>query len=103
VAYDSDLEKVEKVTLEAAQQILNEVEGGYLKENPSLRFQNLGDSGIGLSVYLRVKEYSKQYLIKHEFIKRLMKRYKEEGIVIPYPVRTIEFAEGSNLPFKEPR
>jgi small-conductance mechanosensitive channel len=28
-------------------------------------------------------------LIKHEFIKRLHKRFDEEGIVIPFRIRTI--------------
>ena len=30
-----------------------------------------------------------QYLVKHEFIKRLHARYKTEGIEIPFPQRTL--------------
>ncbi|HDK25670.1 MAG TPA: mechanosensitive ion channel family protein, partial [Candidatus Atribacteria bacterium] len=30
-----------------------------------------------------------RYLVTHEFIKRLHKRYKEEGIEIPFPIRTV--------------
>ena len=32
---------------------------------------------------------SRQFLIKHEFIKRLHARYAREGITIPYPQRTL--------------
>ena len=42
---------------------------------------------------LRVKEFVDQYLIKHEFIKRLHERYKKEGIIIPYPIRTIHYEQ----------
>jgi len=31
------------------------------------------------------------YLVKHEFIKRLDKRYAQEGINIPYPIRAINY------------
>jgi len=29
------------------------------------------------------------FLIKHEFIKRLHARYQKEGITIPFPIRTV--------------
>ena len=38
---------------------------------------------------LRGNTFVDQYLIKHEFIKRLKERYDREGINIPFPVRTI--------------
>jgi len=40
-------------------------------------------------VILRAREYVDQYLLKHEFIKRLHDRYRREGITIPFPIRTI--------------
>jgi small-conductance mechanosensitive channel len=101
VSYNSDLEKVECVTLEVARQILKEVEGGDPNKEPSLRFHTFGDSSINMNVSLSVKEYSKQYIVKHQFMKRLHKRFHEEGIVIPYPVRTIEFADGARELFRK--
>lgn len=101
VAYDSDLEKVERVTLEVALGVLREVEGAAPEKEPSLRFHTLGESGINMNVAMTVREYSKQYLIKHQFIKRLHTRFKAEGIVIPYPVRTIEFAEGHEIQIRK--
>jgi small-conductance mechanosensitive channel len=30
-----------------------------------------------------------KYLVRHEFIKALHKRYNAEGIEIPFPIRTV--------------
>ncbi|OPX17834.1 mechanosensitive ion channel protein MscS [candidate division WOR-3 bacterium 4484_100] len=89
VSYDSDLEKVEKVTIEVAKKVLKEVPGGIPDFEPFIRYHTFGDFSINFSVILRVKEFVDQYLIKHEFIKRLHKRYQAEGIEIPFPIHTI--------------
>ena len=89
VGYGSDLEKVERVTIEVAKEVMKEVQGGIAEHEPFIRFKELGQSGINLSVILRGREFTDQYLIKHEFIKRIIERYKKEGIEIPFPVRTV--------------
>ncbi len=89
ISYESDLEKVEKVTLEVAKEILKEIEGGIPDFDPFMRYHTFDDFSINFNVMLRAKEFFDQYLIKHEFIKRLHKRYKKEGIEIPFPIRTI--------------
>lgn len=89
VSYSSDLAKVEQVTLEVAKEVMREVPGGVVEFEPILRFQAFEDSGVRLSVVLRAREYSDQYLIRHEFIKRLLMRYRQEGIEIPYPTRAV--------------
>jgi len=89
VSYDSDLEQVEKVTLEVANEIMREIPGGVPHYEPAIRYHTFADFSINLNVVLLAQEFASQYLIKHEFIKRLHKRYNQEGIVIPYPIRTI--------------
>ena len=42
---------------------------------------------------LRAKEFVDNYLVKHEFIKRLHKRYAKEGINIPYPIHAINYSQ----------
>jgi len=93
VHYDSDLKKVEKVTCEVGREVMKEVSGGVSGFEPFIRYGSFGDSSIGFTVILRAKEFVDQYLIKHEFIKRLQERYKKEGIVIPYPIRTIHYEQ----------
>lgn len=93
VHYDSDLSKVEKVTCEVAREVMNEVAGGVPHFEPFIRYHTFGDFSINFTLILRAKEFVDQYLIKHEFIKRLHERYAKEGIVIPYPIRAIDYEQ----------
>jgi small-conductance mechanosensitive channel len=95
VAYDSDLEHVEKVTTEVVAEVMTEITGAVPDHEPAVRFHTFGDSRIGFTVILGVGEFSDQYRIKHEFIKRLHKRYRAEGIRIPAPTRTVALQQGS--------
>ncbi|MFH1445282.1 MAG: mechanosensitive ion channel family protein [Nanoarchaeota archaeon] len=89
VAYTEDLYKVEKVTLEVANEMQKTVDGAVKDHEPMVRFNNFGDSNIDFSVILRVEEFTKKYLITHEFIKALKKRFDKEKIEISWPVRKI--------------
>ncbi|HUU05192.1 MAG TPA: mechanosensitive ion channel family protein [Patescibacteria group bacterium] len=91
VAYESDLEKVEKVTIEVAGEVMREIPGGVSDFEPFTRYHTFGDSSINFTVILKAKEFVDQYILKHEFIKRLHKRYQAEGITIPFPIRTLHF------------
>ncbi len=92
VHYDSDLEHVERVTKEVAREAMREEPGGDETYEPLVRYRQFNDFSIDFNVVMRVKEISAQYPLKHEFAKRLHRRYREEGIVIPFPIRTVEFA-----------
>jgi small-conductance mechanosensitive channel len=89
VAYGSDLDRVERVSVEVARQVMQEVEGGVPTSEPSVAYKKFGDSAIEFSVNLRCQEFVNQYRLTHEFIKRLHLRYQEEGIDIPFPIRTV--------------
>jgi small-conductance mechanosensitive channel len=89
VHYDSDLEQVEKVTIEVAKEILRTVPGGVPSFEPFIRYHTFNQSSIDFTVILRAREFVDSFLIKHEFIKRLQKRYQKEGIIIPFPIRTV--------------
>jgi len=89
VGYNSDLALVEKVTIEVAKEVMAEVQGGIPEFEPAVRYQKFADSGIDLNVVLRAREFVDQYALRHEMIKRLLVRYRQEGIDIPYPIRTL--------------
>lgn len=93
VGYESDLEKVEKISIQVAKEILEKIEGGVREFEPFVRFYNFGDSSIDLKVFMKVKEYADQFLVSSEFIKALHKRYNQEGINIPFPIRTVLMPE----------
>ena len=92
--HGSDLDLVERVTLEVARDVMRTVTGGVARFEPGLRFQGFGDSAILLLVVLRAREFEAVQTVRHEFVKRLQAHYRREGIVIPYPIRTLDFAAG---------
>lgn len=94
VSYQSDLEQVERVTLEMAREVMREVPGGIPEFEPAVRFHTFGDFSINFSVVLRAREFADQYLLRHEFIKRLHARYQKEGIEIPFPISTVYLKTG---------
>lgn len=93
VSYDSDLKEVEKITVEVAKEILNEVQGGAPEFEPFIRYHTFADFSINFTVIMYVKEFFSQYVIKHEFIKKLHARFNEKGIEIPFPIRTVYMKE----------
>ncbi|MCR5756782.1 MAG: mechanosensitive ion channel family protein [Selenomonas sp.] len=90
VAYDSDLQRVEDVTLEVARKVLTELNEELDEDRqPTVRFYNFGDSSIDFNVFLHSSRFDNQFRLKHEFIKALTARFRKEGIEIPFPIRTI--------------
>ena len=88
VSYDSDLEKVERVTLDVAKKVMEQVDH-KIEKDPIVRFSLFNESSIDLSVILHSANFTSQFPLKHEFIKALTSRYREENITMPYPIRTI--------------
>lgn len=93
ISYDSDLEKVEEVTKQVAREVLDEVEGAVKTYEPVVRFKQFLDSGVLMLTILRANDFTTQYLVRHEFVKRLQSRFKQEEIVIPYPQRTVHLKQ----------
>ena len=95
VSYDSDLDQVEAVALEVAEQVLAEVDGGVSGKEPIVRYHTFADSSVNFDVRMMVREFESQGPVRHEFIKRLHRRFAEEGIEIPFPIRTVIMPGGS--------
>lgn len=95
VAYDSDLEHVERVTIEVAREVQQTVDGAVRTHEPYVRFHTFNDSSIDFAVVLRLNEVTDQYVVRHELIKRLKARYDAEGVEIPFPIRTVMLPDPS--------
>lgn len=98
VSYESNLDHVEEVTFEVAQEVANEVPGCIMDTEPLVRYNNFSDWGIEFSVILRVREFVDQFLIKHEFMRRLHRRYQEENIAMTSTVQLLRFDRSSGEP-----
>lgn len=80
VANDSDLARVEAVSLDVAHVVMTQVAGGVDGFKPFVRFSGFSKPGVALTVVLRGREIADQHLIQHEFIKQLHARFRTEDI-----------------------
>jgi small-conductance mechanosensitive channel len=83
VSYASDLAIVEDVTLEVARDTAQRAGRGE-PVRPQVRFQAFADIGVRLSAVLRAQAFVDQFALKHEFIKRLHRRYGDESIEVAW-------------------
>lgn len=94
VSYSSDPEKVERILIEEAKKAVGEVQGLLGEPEPFVRFiPGFGESSLDFTLICQVKEFVDQYLAQHELRKRIFRRFKEEGIEIPFPHRTVYLRE----------
>lgn len=87
VAYGSDLEKVRKILTEVVQNHDDIVDS---EDFPTIvRFKEFGESSLDFIVRFWVDDYMKQWEVASEVRDRINNRFKEEGITIPFPQRTV--------------
>ncbi|MDF1535271.1 MAG: mechanosensitive ion channel family protein [bacterium] len=97
VHYDSDLEQVERVTLEVIRDVQAAVNGAKRDHEPRIRYNEFGSSSINFRAVLAVEEFLSGYELTHEFVKHLKRRYNEEGITIPFNMVTLDIPDNPQL------
>ncbi|MCG8458594.1 MAG: mechanosensitive ion channel, partial [Holophagales bacterium] len=83
------LDKVEAIAQEVAEEVVKEISGVEPSTKPQVRFREFGDSAITFQVRMFLPQLKGRAGYKHEFIKRLHKRFNAEGIEIPFPIRNV--------------
>lgn len=89
VSYGDDLEKVKHVTLEA----VADISGLAPDHDTTFFYTDFGESSINYTLRLWVASPEQpEYLrVQSEAILRIKKAYDKAGIVIPFPIRTLDF------------
>jgi small-conductance mechanosensitive channel len=94
VSYSSDPEKVERILVEEAKKGAAEIPGMLAEPEPFVRFiPGYGDSSLDFTLVCQVREFTDQFPAQHELRKRIFKRFRQEGIEIPFPHRTVYLRE----------
>lgn len=90
VAYDTDIDAATDVINTLGTQLLADADWGpKLLEAPSVaRVDSLGESGVELKVLARVQP-AQQWAVTGELRKRILARFAERGIEIPFPYRVV--------------
>jgi len=90
VSYDSDPDLIERILIEEAQAVSAERPDLLTPSEPVVRFiPGFGDSSIDFTLYYEVPDFEQQFPAQHELRRRLFKRFRDAGIEIPFPIRTV--------------
>lgn len=89
VSYGEDLQKVKDVTMAAVE----DISGLAPDETVSFFYQEFADSSINFTLRLWASTPDQpDYLrVRSEAIMKIKKAYDENGITIPFPIRTLDF------------
>lgn len=89
VSYGDDLEKVKKITYDA----VKDIEELSKEDELHVFFVEFGDSSVNLSVrmWINTPEQSVYNKVGSEAIMKIKKAYDTNDIVIPFPIRTLDF------------
>ncbi|WP_447975292.1 mechanosensitive ion channel family protein [Nitrospira sp. Kam-Ns4a] len=101
VSYASDPDRIERVLVEEASKAVGEIPGLLGDPAPFVRFiPGFGESSLDFTLICQVREFVDQYLVQHELRKRIFRRFKAEGIEIPFPQRDLHIrsSPGSSPP-----
>lgn len=91
VAYGTDPGRVEEVLGEVAEQAIRDgLEGLRADPAPVVRFMpGFGPSSLDFSLIVQVRQFTDQFPVQSELRKRIVERFRKEGIEIPFPTRTV--------------
>ena len=94
VSYDSDLARVEAVSMDVMNTVLENSPHGVQEYGAYFGFENFGESNVDFWLFVQAKDRLASFELRSELINTLHRRFDEEGIVINYPVRTLQFPNG---------
>ena len=94
VSYESDLDRVNDLALEAARETVAANDAAVKGEEPWFGFDRFGDSNIEFWVFLQATDRIGSFIVMNDLIKRLHARFREAGIEINYPVRKLVYEGG---------
>jgi small-conductance mechanosensitive channel len=94
VSYTSDPEQVERVLLEESRNGVGAIAGLLAEPAPSVQLiPGFGDSTLNFTLGCYVAEFADQFPVQHELRKRILRRFRADGIEMPYPTRTVYVRE----------
>ncbi len=91
IGYESNLQKVEDLVLRVISENFNQKKG----ENVEFFFTEFGDSSINFITRFWVDMVStkQEFEAKHKAIKLIKTHFDNEGVNIPFPIRTLDFGK----------
>ena len=96
VSYASDAEQVKALLV----QLALEVEDVLQEPVPEAFFVSFGDSALNMALFFWVEEYAKLFATTDKINSKILGRFREQGIEIPFPIRTVKLKheQGTQTP-----
>ncbi|MEO6167632.1 MAG: mechanosensitive ion channel family protein [Chitinophagales bacterium] len=89
VSYGEDLEKVQRITIDAVKNIT----GLSDDDETTMYYKEFGESSINyiIRLWLKDPEQSAFWIASNQVIINIKKAYDQNNITIPFPIRTLDF------------
>ena len=98
VSYDSDLVTVERVSKEVMDEVMAaNPEDSVPEYGGWFGYDSFGDSNVNFWLFMQSRDRLASFRLRTELMQRLHRRLNDEGIVINYPVRTIQLPKELEL------
>jgi small-conductance mechanosensitive channel len=95
VPYDSNPGRIEKILIEEALKVADELPGLLKDPAPSVSLTpGFGEYALTFSLFYHVNQFIDQYPVQNALRQRLLKRFHDEGIELPMPQRQITISSG---------
>ena len=91
VSYDSDLARVEALSMDVMNQVLDSSPHGVKEYGAYFGYENFGESNVDFWLFVQARDRLASFELRSELINNLHRRFDDEGIVINYPVRSLQF------------
>ena len=100
VAYGTDLKRASDTALEVASEVLQSHPAGVQDYEPKCVYTDFGDSAVNFAVWLRATDWERHFGLKSAYIEALHRRFEADGVVIPFPIRTLDLPDGTEMTVK---
>jgi MscS family membrane protein len=85
VGYGSDVEQVKQLLVDAAREVIEVLDD----PTPDSYFGSFGESSLNMTLFFWVAEYAKLFSVTDQVNSLIIKRFREHGVEIPFPIRTV--------------
>ncbi len=90
VDLDCDPERVEDVVIDEVRQATSELPGLRSDEPAIVRFRAFGEWALEFKAYVGILNFQDRMYLRHELMKRLHRRLREEKIGVPVPQQHVQ-------------
>tara|TARA_B100000809_G_C15106550_1_gene518977 strand:+ start:913 stop:2049 length:1137 start_codon:yes stop_codon:yes gene_type:complete len=105
VSYETNLDQLQDICQEVMDTLIKDSPDANEKYGAYFGLESFDDSNIGFWLFIQANDRLASFSLKTSLMQQLHKRLNDEGIVINYPVRTLQWAptrEQNVLPHEAP-